>query len=228
MIPTPACFVIDGAITELFYQWRAFTGPDGVQHPSTAWQFWSAEDWATMMPGVSALPLIDESPNPATHIFSRNAEADWTIEAARVVVTYTSRAKTSEELAAEVTAELAGTLASDLAKIDADAENCRLRFITPGAGQAITYLRKEEQARAWVAAGRPSDASAYPFLTDEATATGQSVGTLADTIIANADIWGAQIGPAIEALRLGGKASRRAATTIAERLAAITINWPSP
>jgi hypothetical protein len=140
-----------------------------------------------------------------------------------------SRTRLTRDLTVdEIAGELASTLQGDLTKIDTDAELCRLKFVTPGSGQAMTYLRKEEQARAWVAAGRPEDATAYPFLTMEAAVTAQTVGALADTIIANAGAWGEVIGPGIEALRIGAKTARRAATTLAQRAVAVTIDWPVP
>lgn len=122
----------------------------------------------------------------------------------------------------------AATLVADLKAIDEAGEACRNRWVTPGSGQAMTYLRKEEQARAFIAAGRPSDASAYPFLVAEATATSQTVSDLADAIVTAADAWANVIGPGIEALRIGAKKARNAATTLAERDAALAIAWPTP
>lgn len=105
-------------------------------------------------------------------------------------------------------------------RIDAEAEQQRLRFITSGDGQAMMYLRKEAQARAFLA---DPDAP-VPSLEKEAAATGQTVADVAAAIIARADAWAA-IGDDIEATRLGAKKAVADATNIAEIHAAATVDW---
>lgn len=105
-------------------------------------------------------------------------------------------------------------------KVDAEAEQQRLRFITGGDGQAMMYLRKEAQARAFLAnAGAP-----VPSLEKEAVATGQTVADVAAAIVARADVWAA-IGDDIEAARLGAKKAIADAAHIAEIHAAATVDW---
>lgn len=95
------------------------------------------------------------------------------------------------------------------------------KYITPGARQAMTYLRKESEARAYMA-GDPAGA----FITEEAARTGMTVQELVDMIIGNADAWTA-IGAAIEARRRELIVAIEAAET-REDIDAIdvTVGWP--
>lgn len=85
--------------------------------------------------------------------------------------------------------------------IDEAAERARLRYITPGAGQAATYQIKEAQARQYLA-----DGTVGILLRLEAQATGASVAEVSALIVATAEQW---IGLAalIEARRMGAKAA---------------------
>ncbi|MEG8040506.1 hypothetical protein QP166_14565 [Sphingomonas sp. LR60] len=104
--------------------------------------------------------------------------------------------------------------------IDTAAERVRCLFLTPGAGQAMTYTRKESEARAWVA----DNGAATPFLVAEATARGMSVAELAAEVIAQADAW-VTIGAAIEARRMAAKGNVAAADTIGGIITAQAIDW---
>lgn len=107
-----------------------------------------------------------------------------------------------------------------LTAIDDAAEATRQQFITPGAGQAMTYLRKEAEAHAYVAdSGAPT-----PFLTAEATARGITVAALAAEVIARAAAW-TTIGPKIEAARMGAKEAVKDAANIADMHAAAQVDW---
>jgi hypothetical protein len=107
------------------------------------------------------------------------------------------------------------------ARIDEDAEACRARFITPGAGQAMTYLRKEMEARLWHA---EAPVSSYPFLAAEAEATGKPIAELVAIVVAAADAW-AVTGAAIEAARRKAKLALAAAGNLAEIAAAAAVDW---
>lgn len=116
--------------------------------------------------------------------------------------------------------DLAEVKAAHSAQIDEAAEACRARFITPGAGQAMTYLRKEFEARTVVA----GDSTNCPFLTAEAAAAGTTVAALAAIVVAAADAW-AGIGAAIEAARRKAKIDVEAAGNLAEIAAAASVDW---
>lgn len=106
------------------------------------------------------------------------------------------------------------------AQVDAEAEAFRLRFITPGAGQAITYLRKEQEAAAYLA----DPGATVPILAAEAAAIGMTVADLAQEVADASAQWLA-IGTAIEARRRAAKKAIADATTIAEIHTAATVDW---
>lgn len=106
------------------------------------------------------------------------------------------------------------------AQIDAEAEAFRLRFITPGAGQAITYLRKEQEAAAYLA----DSGASVPLLEAEAAVTGVTVTALAAEVAAASAQW-LIIGTAIEARRRQAKIAVQAATNVAEAHAAAIVDW---
>lgn len=116
----------------------------------------------------------------------------------------------------------AALVAEAHASIDAQAEAVRRRFITAEPGQAMTYLQKEAEARAWLA----DHAAPTPILTGEAAALGISVFNLAGQVLANAASWGV-IGGKIEGARRAAKLAASAATSAAEIRAATNINWQS-
>lgn len=105
-------------------------------------------------------------------------------------------------------------------KIDAEAELIRQRILTPGAGQAMTYQRKEAEARAWSL----DNDTTTPFLTAEAGAREMTIADLAAEIIELADAWVA-IGAAIEGLRMGAKAAVGRAANLGAIVAAGKVDW---
>ena len=88
-------------------------------------------------------------------------------------------------------------------QVDAIAEAERLKYITSGNGQAMTYQQKVQEAQDYLAADDPDPAS-FPILSAEIGVTASSIEEVADTILAAYQQW-KQIGAAIEAIRLGGK-----------------------
>lgn len=104
--------------------------------------------------------------------------------------------------------------------IDAEAEMLRKGFLTPGEGQAMTYQRKEAEARAWVV----DNSVATPFLNAEAPARGMTLAELAAEVIQLADAW-VVIGSAIEGLRMGAKSAMARAETLEAVLIAATVDW---
>lgn len=106
------------------------------------------------------------------------------------------------------------------ARVDAEAEAFRSQFITQGAGQAMTYLRKEAEAAAYLA----DNTAPVPFLTAEAAATGVTVAALAAAVSAQAAAWLA-VGPKIEGARIGAKKAIAQATNIAAMHAAAQVDW---
>lgn len=118
----------------------------------------------------------------------------------------------------ELDLDMLRTMATE--QIDAGAELVRQRFLTPGAGQALTYQRKEAEARAWQADGL----TVTPFLEAEAMARGMTIEAVVAEVIRNADAW-IKAGAAIEAKRMGAKAAAASATTLGGIVAASKVDW---
>lgn len=109
------------------------------------------------------------------------------------------------------------------AQVDADAERARLGFITPGAGQAMTYQAKTAEALRLQDDANPL-AEAYPLLAAEIDITAPTLAEVGATVLAAYQQW-LTIGAAIEAARLGAKrAIDEAQDEAAAR--AVTPVWP--
>ena len=107
--------------------------------------------------------------------------------------------------------------------IDDEAERQRLRWITAGSGQAMTYARKLDQARAVLDAQDPQPDD-YPMLAASIGIDGADIQAVAHLVIAMDAAW-ELTGAAIELARLTGKK----AVDLAETAAAaesITVVWP--
>ncbi|WP_321829737.1 hypothetical protein [Thalassovita sp.] len=92
----------------------------------------------------------------------------------------------------------------------------RARFITSIPGQELTYIEKERQALAFLAAtaepdpADPADAAAFAFVFQEVGITGQTALKVAQLIAFKAEQWRG-LGPLIERERLAASAAIDAA-----------------
>ena len=120
-----------------------------------------------------------------------------------------------------------GAIKAELkAAVDQAAETERLNFITPGAGQAMTYQQKIDEARAFKAASSPKAAD-FPVLSSEVGITAETLSEVADIVLAAFAQW-QQIGAMIESIRLGAKRDIEAAEDETAARAIIgTVIWPS-
>lgn len=113
--------------------------------------------------------------------------------------------------------------------IDDAAELERLKYITAGAGQAMTYQRKVEEARrlqAAIAAEEEIVPGDYPLLSASLGIDGETLADVAGVVLGMDAAW-AQIGAAIETARLAGKkAVDDAGDEAAAR--AVVVAWPQP
>ncbi|NKW80487.1 hypothetical protein HGG72_09250 [Ochrobactrum pecoris] len=113
------------------------------------------------------------------------------------------------------------------ATIDQAAEQERLRYITPGTGQAMTYQQKVTEAQAFKAAVNPQ-ASHYTMLSSEVGITAETLDEVANIVLAAFAQW-QQIGAMIESIRLGAKRDIDAADDeVAARAVLDAIEWPQP
>jgi hypothetical protein len=110
------------------------------------------------------------------------------------------------------------------AKVDAQAEQQRQRYLTPGAGQALVYERKRAEAERMATDADPQPA-AYPLLAAEVGITAPTLAEVGAVVRGLADQWTAAAA-AIEAARLAAKAAIAAATTPPEVRAAADVSWP--
>lgn len=111
------------------------------------------------------------------------------------------------------------------AQVDAAAERERARYITPGAGQAMTYQAKADEARRL--AGDPSpDPADYPLLSAEVGITAPDLASVGDVVLAAYQAWQG-IGAAIEGARLGTKQAIDLAEDEAAARVAAEVVWPA-
>ncbi len=108
-------------------------------------------------------------------------------------------------------------------KIDAQAETCRLRYITAGAGQALEYRETAEEAARYVATG---GAGSYPML--QASVNAGEAATLNDAavLVAQREAAWTIIGATIREKRINAKRAIHAAVDHAAALAASQVEWP--
>ncbi|WP_448786345.1 hypothetical protein [Brucella intermedia] len=112
-------------------------------------------------------------------------------------------------------------------EVDRRAEEERLKYITPGDGQAMTYQQKVAEAQAYKDAADPQSADC-PLLMSEVGITASTLGEVADIVLAAFAQW-QQIGAAIEGIRLGAKRDiDAAADEVAARAIVDAIEWPQP
>lgn len=111
-------------------------------------------------------------------------------------------------------------------KIDIDAENIRLLYITPGAGQAMTYQQKASEAIEYLS-GNNTDPSNYPLLQSEIGITADTLEGVALVVNGQYQAWQI-IGASIESVRLNAKKQVNDAVTHEEaNLVYTNIEWPS-
>lgn len=122
----------------------------------------------------------------------------------------------------------AGAFRLDLKRlVDEVAEVERLKYITPGAGQAMTYQQKVTEAQGFNVATNPQPED-FPMLSSEVGITAPTLDEVADNILAAYGQW-QLIGAAIEAIRLGAKRDIDAAGDEAAARAVVdAIEWPQP
>ena len=125
--------------------------------------------------------------------------------------------------------------ASASLQVDQAAETARLRFLTPGSGQAMEYQQTLAEADQALSAnpGQTLPPEAFPFLAAEQQALA-SVGlhrSLADVALdvrGQMEAW-APVGAAIKQIRRGAKLRIDAAASLAEVHAVLDgLAWPAP
>jgi hypothetical protein len=116
------------------------------------------------------------------------------------------------------------------AAIDTAAEAERLKYITPGAGQAMVYEAKRTEVARWHSLGDPLNPSPdlFPWAAGRSKTFGLPVKDVLLEWSLQADGW-AGIGIAIEAVRETAKAAIAAAKDEAAARAVVAgVTWPAP
>jgi hypothetical protein len=121
------------------------------------------------------------------------------------------------------------------ASVDSDAEMAHLRFITPGAGMAMTYQEKKDQAVAVLAMGEAAanalannGAAEFPTLSASVPIEAQNLYAAAQLVISRYEAWAA-LSRVIELARMNGKKSiSDASDAVSARAAYEAITWPTP
>ena len=113
--------------------------------------------------------------------------------------------------------------------IDEAAERVRARVVTPGAGQAMVYERKAQEAEALQEDPDPQSAD-YPILAASVGIEGATLADVAAVVIARRDAWRALAGQ-VEAVRLTAKQAVDAVEPGAGAVAAVAavlkdLAWP--
>lgn len=114
------------------------------------------------------------------------------------------------------------------ARVDRAAEAVRLRFITPGAGQALVYEAKRTEVARWLAANKPTNPSAsnYPWAAARAERLDVTIYAVLTEWDAQASAW-AVVGIAIENVREAAKEAISTAADEAQANAALAgLTWP--
>ncbi len=108
--------------------------------------------------------------------------------------------------------------------IDARAEVIRLRFITPGSGQAMVYQAKMDEAKRWQANNSPAEATAdlYPLIAAEVGVTGNAAAAVVQVWSAQEIQW-RQLAAQIELIRLTAKAAIETAKTAGNHEGLVTV-----
>ena len=119
------------------------------------------------------------------------------------------------------------------AAIDSGAEASRQSFLTPGAGQALVYLQKAQEAAAFLVkyptalvAPAGTDTVNWPFMSAEVGILGATMFAVATLIHSRAAAWVA-IAAAIERKRMAAKLAVAAAPSAASIASAQAVVWPA-
>lgn len=218
----PFAAILGDVVVRVFQDHGSFAGPDGVQHAIGALRGWTEADFERICAPWKYCPVIIEGPHPTP---DEPCDEAAELRDGCVVLRRTAIVPAPEIAAAAL--EAAKNAAAE--RVDSEAEIIRQRYLTPGAGQAMAYLRKAEQARN-VLAGRGDDVSLLVGLigVEIDPATGDPVASLArlaEIVAATANEWEAAEA-AIDATRRAKKIAIAQANRIAQVTAALAVAWP--
>lgn len=181
------------------------------------------------VPDESAAPRMIETVNPVCKIPADAVEISDDQYAALLQAQQEGKAIDADDdghpVAITPEIDLSAMKISYAKAIDIMAEDVRLKFITPGAGQAMVYQRKVQEAETLALDNNPYPPH-YPLLAAEVGITGETIQEVAETVLAMRDQW-LLVAAAIETARLLAKAAVKQASTAAEIEGVVnSILWP--
>lgn len=181
------------------------------------------------LPSMVRLPNGDD-----VHGASAGALQEWTLVPRFVDYRSAAAPPTLEQNGMVVALAMADLKAKLSAQVNADAETVRLRYITPGVGQSMTYLEKHNQAVAVEGLGEEAanalsehDRTAqFPTLSASVGIEAATLWDCAQIVVQTYEAWAA-LSNQIERTRLMGKrAISLASDAAAARAAYEAITWP--
>lgn len=183
----------------------------------TDW-YWRAEDGRVF--SSARVAVVDEDDESYLDFVASNHATGWPRDEEGVQ----SDAALQEVLTPHGIYLLLDDLKSQLkAQIDAQAEVERGRYITPGAGQAMTYQQKATEAFALEGDASPDPAN-YRLLSAEVGITAPTLAEVGEAVRLAHNSW-LMIGAAIEGVRLGAKKAVEDASTAEAARAAAQVDW---
>lgn len=108
-------------------------------------------------------------------------------------------------------------------QIDQKVGSIRQQFITSIAGQELTYLQKEQEAKAFSQDPDPSPSN-YPLIWEEAQESNMSPQDVANDVLTTSAAW-RHINKRLEGKRMGLKRRIKAANTQAQKRNIADFNW---
>lgn len=106
-------------------------------------------------------------------------------------------------------------------RVDAEADEFCLSFVSAGVTQSMRYQEKVAEAKAWAPGLDPDD---FPFLKLEALETNQTIDAVVTSVLTKAAEW-RSIGSKVESKRIGAKAAIAASGDVPSISAAAQIDW---
>lgn len=178
-------------------------GDDAVHYPAN----WLASSSDEDLAAIGVLPIVEPGPPAAG------------LEVTGAVLIDVDGVPTRQITTAPI--DLDRLRADAIRAVNDGAGAFRRLFITDITGQQATYLAKEAEARAWAPGADPTY---FPYLTQEAAATGQSVADVVALVLATAAQWRA-LDPRIEGRRRGASVAIAEAADAEAIAAAGVVEW---
>lgn len=206
-----------GQVVYVLREPRAFT-VDGVNYPASVWYASDADKRR-----FGCWPVVqDERPTDPTKVV---VGSTFEVGQSEVLEHWVTQDLDADEQARRLVEAKVAAKRS----VDEQAEQFRLRVVTPGAVQQIIYIRKADEAISLLANYTPENpppAGKFPLMEAEVGYTGATIFDVATVVKAKSDLW-TGLAAQVETIRLSAKAQIDEATTPAQAYACTILSWPS-